>query len=530
MMLLGWLIAGTLAFTLASLLALWSYGRFARRARGHPSKAIPPGRDAPLDRMTRTPEHAAEAAALPPPGTADTDGMTGLALVDDGHNAFRLRVLTAREARRSLDILTYIWRDDITGRLLALELLEAADRGVRVRLLLDDAQALGFDRKYLGLNAHRNIEVRLFNPIRARRTFLGRGLEILLSLVRFNRRLHCKAWIADGRVAISGGRNVSDNDFALVRPQSRPGRDMDLLIAGAAVREAADLFDAHWNGGLALPISAFWSGWMGDQRYRERLHDTRQRDAARSIMAPLSPRNGGTAPPLVRDGGPGLEQAIAALRWSSGARLIADPPEKALGLKREAWMPRSLRALMLSARSELQIVTPYFVPGDDGAADLMRLARSGVRVEVLTNALNSTNHGVVHGAYRYYRAQLLAAGVVLREFAPPKPELSKPEMLHAKAMMIDHRVGFVGSFNFDLRSAFLNAEMGMVFDDPHLLADLAQSLATLADPDISWQLALDRGRIVWRRGTRTVTHDPDALALRRGLSWVVGHLPIHSHL
>jgi len=153
-----------------------------------------------------------------------------------------------------------------------------------------------------------------------------------------------------------------------------------------------------------------------------------------------------------------------------------------------------------------------------------------VRVEVLTNALDATNHGIVHGAYRSYRAQLLAAGVVLREFAPPRGQMGRGEMLHAKAMIIDHRVGFVGSFNFDLRSAFLNAEMGVVFDDPLLLADLVQSVAVLSGPDMSWRLSHQRGRVVWERAGRTETHDPGAPALRRGLSWIVGHLPIHSHL
>jgi cardiolipin synthase C len=509
MTILLWLVAIAALFAGASLLALYSYGRFARKARGAHSYSLPTQPDqTPLDRLLA-------------PREAEHPGMSGLACVFDNRDAFVQRLESARLAGRSLDLLYYIWRDDMTGRLLARELMAAADRGVRVRLLLDDVNAQGLDPKFRALNGHPGIEVRLFNPIRTRQNPLRRGLEIVLSWVRINRRMHAKLWIADSRLAITGGRNIGNDYFDALPVRGRVNRDADILLLGRLVDEAATLFDSYWNSSEALPIAAFWRDYeSGLDRFRTRMEVSAKRPTTRAWLAGLP------------DPGPAGSPAWipAGLRWTATARLIADPPEKALGQGRDGWMPAALIQVMARAERSLRVMTPYFVPGYAGMAQLIALAQRGVRVSLLTNALSATNHVIVHGAYRRYRRPLLASGVRLYEFAPTE----RGEMMHSKGFAVDDAAAFIGSFNFDLRSAFLNIEAGVLFDDPDLVAEFNAEFDRLSSPENAYALELEGRRLRWAIGARDgparLSYEPEAPALRRGASWVIGHLPIHSYL
>ena len=508
---LMWVLGLAAAFGIASVVALHSYGSFAKKARGAPSQALPvTASDTPLDRLI-----APELERHP--------GQTGLASVFDNKEAFALRAQSARAAERSIDALYYIWRDDMTGRLLARELIAAADRGVRVRLLLDDINVQGFDPSYLALDGHPGIEVRLFNPIRNRRSALRRGIELLLGLIRFNRRMHCKAWLADGRMALIGGRNVGDPDLGAADGRMRDGRDADLLVVGPSVQRASAVFDAYWNSGIALPISALWKDHRTNlPRFRAKLDAEATAMSARAYLdATLAGRD--------------TEEALlpaARMVWTASARVVADPPEKALGTGRDRWMPAAIAAVVQGATTSLRLVTPYFVPGREGLAQLQEVAARGVHVQVLTNSLSATNHIFVHGAYRRYRRPLLAAGVALHEFAPIPHARGVERMLHTKCLLVDGRTGFVGSFNFDLRSAFLNTEMGVLFDAPALVADLAAELDRDSAAAQAHRLSLQRGRLIWSHGglPAPMMHEPGAPATRRGVSWLIGHLPIHSLL
>ncbi len=506
-----WVLGLAAAFGAASVVALYSYGSFAKKARGAPSQVLPVAQaDTPLDRLI-APELERHA------------GQTGLASVFDNAEAFALRALSARAAGRSIDALYYIWRDDMTGRLLARELIAAADRGVRVRLLLDDINVQGFDPSYLALDGHPRIEVRLFNPIRNRRSALRRGVELVLGLVRFNRRMHCKAWLADGRMALIGGRNVGDPDLGAADGRLRDGRDTDLLVMGPSVQRAGAVFDAYWNSGIALPISALWKDHRTSlPRFRAKLDAEADAESARAYLdAALSGRE--TAQVLL---------PADRMAWTAAARIVADPPEKALGTRRDHWMPEAIAPVLEGATDSVRLVTPYFVPGREGLAQLQELAARGVRVEVLTNSLSATNHILVHGAYRRYRRPLLAAGIALHEYAPTPGPSGVERMLHTKCLLVDGCTGFVGSFNFDLRSAFLNTEMGVLFDAPTLVAELSAEIDHDSAAAQAHSLSLQRGKLIWSQGglPAPMTHEPGAPALRRGLSWMIGHLPIHSYL
>lgn len=526
-----WIGGLALLVALGSVLALWSYGRFARRAVGRPAHSLPPELDAPLDRLL-APHEAAH------PGTS------GARFVFSAHEAFALRRNLSAMARRSIDVQYYIWYDDMTGRLLAQTLLDAADRGVRVRMLLDDVNVLGRDPLYLALDRHPRIEVRLFNPIRHRARSIRRGIELFFNLVRYNRRMHGKNWIVDGRLALTGGRNVGDVYFGAATGRRRNNDDLDILLAGTVVGEMAAVFDTFWNAGMALPISSLWhkrrtslsrlrARFQRDQR-DERVQGYLERVtiALRALGWPPAPAPSG--PQTGDDTGCPLPP-FDALRWSTGITLVADPPQKVLGNGQHDWLPDQLIPRLAETTQSLRIMTPYLVPGGAGLAALSGLAERGVRVEIVTNALAVNDHVLVHGAYRWYRKALLSAGVRLHEFAarpgrgvwPAQPR----EMLHGKAMIIDARLGFAGSFNFDLRSAFLNTEMGILFDDPALLAELNDRFDRAIMPDRAFALSLDGKRVAWHRGGEApFAIEPDSTFSRRLVSFLVGHLPIHRWL
>ncbi len=505
---LAWLAALAVLLAAGSALALWSYGRFARRARGVPSKALKPGVDGALDRLIA-------------PLEAAHRGRSGAALMFDPLQAFDTRLRMAAMARRSLDLLFYIWYDDRTGRLLAQALLQAADRGVRVRLLLDDVNVLGRDPTYLALDRHPNISVRLFNPIRTRDNALRRGVELLLNLIRYNRRMHGKIWMADGRLALVGGRNVGDVYFDAATDRRRNNDDCDLMLAGPVLRDVERCFDAHWNDGLALPIASLWHKRRTSLRgFRKQLEREAREPATRAYLERVAEQRGTAALPL------------EGLRWGGQVRFIADPPEKALGTGRAGWLPEALMPLLQGAESRVRIMTPYFVPGQNGMEALLSLAERGVKVEVVTNALAVADHIIVHGAYRWYRRRLVEAGLVLHEFAARKAGGAWPvtprKMLHGKAFIVDDRLGFVGSFNFDMRSAFLNTETGVVFDDPALIAELGARFDWVTAPEQSYRLTLEGRLMGWARGAQErVLLEPDTAAPRRVLSFLIGHLPVH---
>ena len=441
-------------------------------------------------------------------------------------DAFAVRAGSARAAGRSIDVQYYLWRSDLTGDLLALELLRAADRGVRVRFLIDDINTRGRDPHYLALNAHPRIEVRVFNPAKNRTNTLRRGIEMMLRWVKVTRRMHNKAWIVDGRMAVIGGRNIGDTYFDAALDFNSV--DMDAAVIGAAVPEAAAVFDAYWNSPQVLPIRALWSrGRKGNLRGL-RVDLARRAeggDAARYLGRP------GPARPLAE------LLAPAGLHWTRDARIVSDPPEKTEKLGRERWLIRSLVPSLLAAKSEVRITTAYLVPDGRSVEAMTGLARSGVRVSILTNSLASTNQVLVHGAYARARRPLLAGGVEVFELKPTGPAgeiraslSSDRSSLHAKWFSIDGTFGFIGSFNFDLRSAYLNTEMGIVFDQPDIVAGMGRIFERDTSAARSWRLSLAQGALRWDGEGRNAGLEPRADALRSALAWVAGRLPIRSQL
>ena len=474
-----------------------------------------------------------------PAGVALPQGLakegTGVCLMTSGLAAFAARVQAARGATGRLDLQYYIWRDDLTGRLLAREILRVADRGVRVRVLLDDMYAIGRERVLVALDAHPQIEVRLFNATRWRRFGqIGLMLEILFGGWHLNRRMHNKAWIADGRVAICGGRNIGDEYFDASGEFNF--RDLDLAIAGRGAREAQRIFERYWHHRLARPVAIV-------------TQTTRRRGGLRGLTAKIE---AACAAPQARPYFEELGADAAVAEVLSGdpdrlsrvgpddIRVLADPPDKAQGRAPAAeCLATAILEALRTARHEVLLISPYFVPGAEGAALLEEMARRGVRVSVVTNSLAATDVVAVHGGYARYRERLLDAGVELYELKPSGEEGasvfgSRGASLHTKALVLDCETAFVGSFNLDPRSVALNTEMGTFVRHPEIARQLCAEHARLAEPARSWRVRRDGIRLAWTAevGGRMETRhlEPDASFSRRILAALVQMLPIESQL
>jgi putative cardiolipin synthase len=342
--------------------------------------------------------------------------------------------------------------------------------------------------------------------------------------------MHNKAWIADGRVAVVGGRNIGQEYFGAAAEVNF--RDLDLLLFGPAVGEASAVFDAYWNSAAAVPIAA--------------LHPaTAQALAEMLVGVDLAAADPAAAPYLARvaasKGVLDYQREALQPHWTTGLSIVADPPLKLRGDDREAWLVNKLAEAILATQHEALLISPYFVPGVEGTDALAGLVARGVTVGIITNSLAANDVPAVHGGYASYREDLLRRGVALYEVkARERPESaarfgSSGASLHTKAFVLDGRRGFVGSFNLDPRSADLNTEMGVLFDDPAIAADVRREYQRLSGPTLSYRVQLDDdGELRWLdRATappRVLDHEPDTDAGQRLQARFFQALPIESQL
>ena len=441
-------------------------------------------------------------------------GRSGLYSLPDPLEAFAARMLLANAAERSLDVQYYIWRGDQTGTLLLQALVAAADRGVRVRLLLDDGGTAGLDRQLAALAQHPGIEVRLFNPFVLR---WPKPLGYVTDFARANRRMHNKSFTADNQATIIGGRNVGDEYFGAT--DGVLFSDLDVLAIGPVVPDVSKDFDRYWASPSAWPAQAIVPAVTGTDLAE--LHANAERietsDAARAYTQAVRQT------PFIAHL---LDQQLV-LEWNS-VQMVSDDPAKGLAkAKRSGLLVDQLHRVLGTPQRSVSLVSPYFVPTAAGTEALARLSRSGVAVRVMTNAYEATDVPLVHAGYAKHRKALLQSGVALYEMqrlAPPNKEQrarlnplgSSGSSLHAKTFAIDGERAFIGSFNFDPRSALLNTELGFVIDSP----TLARQIDDAFDTDIpkrSYTLRLSpAGDIEWHT---TGTTPPAVLTTEPGSSW-----------
>jgi putative cardiolipin synthase len=501
---------------------------------------MPPGMDVPKSASTAlaNPEtttlgKSADALAKAHPG------LSGFDLVVDGAASFAWHQEIAARAERTLDVQYFLFRQDDTGKLLLESLLEAADRGVRVRILIDDAEAFDKGSMIRPLAAHPNIEIRIFNPFVVRRELsFFRWAEFLVASRRLNYRMHNKLFIGDNAIALTGGRNVGDSYFQASTVVNLG--DFDLGVAGPMVGALSQSFDLYWNDRLAIPVDALPLGKPSAadlEACRKALAAHKEKMAESSYMRELSQRNR-------------FAEFLSGQRpfvWAK-ATLAYDPPDKAQ-VERDGEPGRLMWKRVVTAvegaQRELIVVSPYLVPGEAEMALIKRLRESGVRVRVLTNSLASTDMPIAHAGYVRYRVPLLEAGCELYEVrqVPGEPEThglvrsggSGQFGLHAKVFVIDRQRVFVGSMNFDQRSLAINTEIGLIIDSHEIADEITRRFEAIVQPANSYKVALEPAAaggqsIEWvtEENGKTVTfnREPEVDTGKRALIDVFSVLPL----
>jgi putative cardiolipin synthase len=485
-----------------------------------PSTAEDPSADSPLVRLAQ--------ASTPSPE------LTGVRLMPHAAYSLDARLELIRRAKYSLDIQYYLIANDLTGRLLLRNVRDAAKRGVRVRLLVDDLYTFGADPMFLGLAAFPNVDVRLFNPFCCGRDgLLSRYATSLFDIRRLNHRMHNKLFIADGAMVVAGGRNIADEYFT--RSMSGNFVDMDAFFIGAVVPKLERIFDAYWNSPHAYPIAQI----VATDRTREQLQNEFDKlvdegDQMMEVRMPPTDLLGHR--PISRDLGAGPLK----LEWGMGTT-FADSPDKVSAMTAEAARSMSVTMdvfdLVRAAQTEVTLSSPYFVPGTMGVQAFTTLCGHDVKITVLTNSLASNDEPIVYVGYARYRAELLRAGVSLYELSATRVLLdnrldvaipgTSQGRLHAKTAVIDRSIVFIGSMNLDPRSDSINTELGIIVRSPELAREVLQVIDESARRSAyRLQFAADGRSLEWvatdDKGEVILHTEPDATFLLQLQTMVFG--------
>ncbi|MGA2552005.1 MAG: phospholipase D family protein [Burkholderiaceae bacterium] len=411
--------------------------------------------------------------------SSPAEELSGFRLMPVGSYALNTRVTLARMAEKSLDVQYYLVSDDQTGRYLLRQLRDAALRGVRVRLLVDDLYSAGEDSLFLGLRAYPNVEVRLFNPFPGGRSgFLSRFAASPFEIERLNHRMHNKLFVADGAMAVAGGRNIADEYFQ--RSNTENFVDLDSFVCGAVVPQLEQIFDDYWNSEYVYPLESIAHTDRSQEELREDF-ERRTGPASTPDPEPLPATDTLGYGPLADD----LERGRLGLTWAP-AFAYADRPSKISMEKSfaEDSVQYNLLELMRKAKSEVDISSPYLIPGPSGMSMIRDDRKRGVTIKILTNSLAATDEPVVHIGYSHYRRAMLDAGVELAELSPSRIKTAKRlgmfgtsiGRLHAKLAVIDRQTLFIGSMNFDPRSAHKNTELGIIIESKPLAKEVMRLL------------------------------------------------------
>ncbi|TFH32559.1 MAG: phospholipase D family protein [Deltaproteobacteria bacterium] len=475
-------------------------------------------------------EIAREEEAHPP-------GESGFHLLGNGLDAFVARAVLAHVAERSIDVQYYLYHDDLVGRLLTWQLLQAADRGVRVRLLVDDMDLAGRDLSAAALDSHPNVEVRIFNPF-SRKT--GRTSQYLTRMGSVTRRMHNKSFTVDSQAAILGGRNIG-NEYFEADPDLAFA-DLDVIGVGPVARDVSTAFDRYWNNELAYPVSVL----VGEPPTPEEIAQKRQQlndfVAAQADSVYLRALRNSDLAGRIRKHQVGYSWGNAVVVYDQPEKMLHDKGEK------EYQLTPQLKPYVEGVQKELIIFSPYFVPGKEGTAFLTGLVARGVQVRILTNSLASNDVSVVHAGYAKYRKALLRGGVELYEMNRKLTREQREEKkgtggsskasLHAKSFVFDRNQVFIGSLNLDPRAVIHNTEIGVVLTSP----EIAQGMGSWFDNNIgklAFRLELTRGEdgsetLLWHGlvdgAPETFDADPYTGFWKRLGIGFLGILPIESQL
>jgi len=465
-----------------------------------------------------------------------SDNQSGFYLLSENTDAFIARFALATVAEKTLDIQYYIMHNDASGQYLAYAILSAADRGVKVRILVDDINLSGRDNRLKMLSQHENIQIRIFNPLSNRNWF--KNIELIINLDRAGRRMHNKAFIIDSSAAIIGGRNIGDEYFDARHKMNYV--DLDLLTIGPIVNDITNSFDAYWHSQWATRIEDLSKVQVIKKQLRsirnklkDRWHHLKNTEYFEALKkADLTQK---------------IINKEVSFIWSE-AHFFYDRPEKLNPdtSDKTIHVGPQVMPYFEQAKKQLLLASPYFVPGDIGVQWFNKKQKQGVQIKILTNSLASTEVTAVHAGYKKYRKGLLQTGLKLFELKPSaRPSLLKVKAffnrfgsvsLHAKYMVLDQRYVFIGSANLDPRSENLNTEIGIMVDSEELAKQTRKLFERATSAENCYQLSLDKkkGNIIWQtlnNGKKAhYRHDPGASLLKKVKVYLWSLLPIEELL
>lgn len=462
-----------------------------------------------------------------------TGGRSGFYLLDSGREAFLARAALIETAEHSIDAQYYIWNNDPSGQYLAGRLLLAAERGVRVRLLVDDFNAEGIGELFAALDTHPNIQIRIFNPARSRSGW-GRWVSFVMDFDRINRRMHNKTFVVDGAAGIVGGRNIGDEYFGFAADLYF--RDRDVLSLGPVVDGMTDNFKAYWNSQWAYPVSDLYPETIVEGDLAAAL-DGLRRQARTQSGVPVS------APADSAQGRAGLTTLLDQLTVARG-ELVFDLPfetmeEPAETPRRSA---RALQQLVQDANRDILIESAYLILTEEQLQILDVEGRQRLQVSALTNSLATNDLVTNHAGYARWRTYMLEQGIRIHELKPDAEACQQwldndsfcstgQVSLHSKSVVFDHSTLVVGSFNVNLRSIYLNGETVLIIHSPELAEQVARDIQSVMEPRNSWEVSLnDDGDLQWLDGEESFASEPTVGWLRRAGSRLLSWLPIEKYL
>jgi putative cardiolipin synthase len=479
--------------------------------------------------------------SLDPATSGDLSNIYREAVVDRPGNESALLRLSSNEAAldwrlelidratTSIDLQYFIWNDDVAANLLFLRLLDAADRGVRVRLMVDDIFLVGRDRDLAIIDDHPYLNIKIYNPGRVRDSTLGSIGEFLLNFRQLNRRMHNKMLVADNRVGIIGGRNIGNSYFGL--DEKYNFRDLDVIVTGPVVEEISHAFDEYWNHEMAYPVGA-----IPHDVSPERIARLRQ-DAETVVQTHLGELASFRAERPVSS--EGIDQLVGQMQYGE-AHFLQDDPVSVDG--EEMRVVDMLRFISGRITEDILIITPYFIPRPSMLQTLTELVSRGVRVRILTGSLASNNHTVAHAHYKKYRRRILEAGIELyeyrhlpsprqRELADTAPVVSNFISLHTKAIVTDQRMCFVGSLNLDPRAIEINTENGLYIESEQFCGGLSEQGERMMAPANAWRVYLDeKDRMRWISAEGVRTSQPARSTWQRVQDFFYRWIPIEGQL
>jgi len=494
-------------------------------------KVIEPATDRPESHALTAPASSPLRQTATRVQRGEAKDKSNFLIINSAHEALLWRLALVDSATTAIDIQTFLWGSDYSGALLFDRIIKAAERGVRIRLLVDDIWLKGNDQNLASLSQHPSFKIRLYNPSRVRNSTWGQAFYFITNYRKMNRRMHNKTFIADGVMSIQGGRNIGDHYFGLDKTYNF--RDLDVIATGPVLKSIKRDFDIFWNSSDAYPAEQL------AESHSVKVISNSIRKLSKEVKSEASDKL--SSYPTQHQSWESKLSTLSSKMIPGKAVFISDLPDKYE--TSDTGIVESVSDMLLKAKKEIFIVSPYFIPYQLSFDKLIKLREKGVTVRILVPSLGANNHTPAHSHYRKYRKKILEAGFHLHEYnSQPSqeqrnlcdvdPVRSKWIGMHLKTFIVDRRYSFIGSLNLDPRAMNINTEAGLIIDSPQLGEKLASHIDEILKPENSWEIILDeKGRMTWKGNeAKALRRQPARGGRQRLIDTIARWLPIEKEL